>query len=242
MRVFILIASLAVANTVQAAEVAFANPQVVVVPGQRPGEPMAWKFSLLRAGEAQFKQHEARLAPQASLAFKLPRGEEAQDDIEVGIVSATGRIGLATASAAAFTLPVSTEAVDSDAMVVTNRHFRKGSFLHPLVQVRSPGLADGVKRMGDLRLACAVQVTMAKAQDFKFRALLAAARLFGDLCQEMAVNNIGAPASTYDTITIEDGGRRMALPRAQADGPKLGDTSWSDDARISYSLHGETVF
>lgn len=120
-----------------------------------------------------------------------------------------------------------TLAEDGDARVVVNRNFPKGEFNHPLVQVRSPGLPDGVQRMGDLRLACVAQMAMAKGEGFKVRAALGAASLFGfNLC---------------DSVTIEDDGRRLLQSAQDKHQAKLGDKGWSDNARISDTLDGHPV-
>lgn len=241
MRIFFFAVFLAMPGIAQAAEPTITAPQVVHIPGERLGAPMAWKYNLLRAAEDEFKKHEARLAPGATLAFKLPNVDETQGDNEVDIVTSAGRIRMPMVSTNIFALPRGAEAFDGNAMIEVNREFPKGSFRHPNVQVRSPGLAEGVKRMGDLRLACAVQVAMAKAHELKFRALLVAASLFGDLCEEMQLTNIGASAGPYDTVAVEDGDRRITRPRAQAAELKLGDRRWSDNARISYFLDGQIV-
>ena len=57
----------------------------------------------------------------------------------------------------------------------------------------------------------------------------------------MELNNIGAATGPYDTMTIEDGERRMTQARSQREVLKLGDKRWSDNARISYSLNGQIV-
>ena len=241
MRAFSLMAVLAIATPGQAVQLPDSVPQIVQVPGVRPGEPMAWKYSLLRTGESEFEKHRERLAPRASLAFKLPNVDQSDNDNRVDLVASTGRIPLTMVTAAIFALPAAAPSSDNDVMVVANKNFPKGSFRHPNVLVRSPGLPDGVKRMGDLRLACAAQLAMAKAQDFKFRALITGASLFGDPCAEMEVTNIGAPAGPYDTVTVEDANRTVSRPRGQAAMLKLGDRSWTDEARIQYSLKGAVV-
>ena len=110
------------------------------------------------------------------------------------------------------------------------------------MQVRSPGLPDGVKRMRDLRLACAAQMAMAKTEGLKFRAALAAASLFGfGVCDKLEATKVGEPAGRYDTVTIEDGDRRLVLAAKDKHPPELGDKGWSDNARISYALNGSIV-
>jgi hypothetical protein len=152
------------------------------------------------------------------------------------------RIALPMASNTTFALVRDAEAAESGAAVVVNRNFPKGQTNHPNVQVRSPGLPDGVRRMGDLRLACAAQLEMAKAEGLKFRALLATASMFGmSMCNKLEVTAFDAPAATYDSVTIEEGARRTVQPVAQPDPVQLGDKSWSDNARITYTLNEHIV-
>jgi hypothetical protein len=96
--------------------------------------------------------------------------------------------------------------------------------------------------MGDLRLACAVQLEMAKTEGFKFRAVLAGASLFGlNVCDKLEAAKTDEPSGKYDTVTIEDGERRLVQSAKDKQAPTLGDKGWSDNARISYSLNGSLV-
>lgn len=234
MRFSFLMAAIAVVAHAQAAEPANSGPQVVHVNGSVRGQTMAWRYGLLHKAQAVFQQHAAAQAPGAQLSFRLPRIDPAQEGNQVEIVLEDKHVPLAMASPASFTLPGPGAVDDDDAMVVANKEFPKGSYLHPNVQVRSPGLAANVVRMGDLRLACAAQVAMAKAESLKFRLLLGTVGLFADLCGEMEITSMNAPPGRYDTVTIEDGERKLTLKKSQDKLPQLGEKSWSDEARIRY--------
>jgi len=229
-----LFAALAVAAQVQAAEPASAGPEVVRVNGTVPGQPMAWRYAVLRTAQATFEEHVAVQAPGARLSFRLPRTDPAQEGNRVEMVMDEKRVSLPMVSAASFALPDPAEVDDDDATVVANRDFPKGSYLHPNVQVRSPGLPTNVVRMGDLRLACAAQVAMAKKESLKFRLVLGTVGLFADLCGEMEITSMNAPAGAYDTVSIEDGERKLSFAKSQDKLPRLGEKSWSDNARITY--------
>lgn len=204
--------------------------------------PMAWRFSLLEKARNLFEKRAPEQAPGATMSFRLPKVDPAQGGNQVEIVGADHRLPLPMASSTTFSLTRGTLAEDDDAMVVVNRNFPKGEFNHPLVQVRSPGLPDGVQRMGDLRLACAAQMAMAKGERLKVRAALGAASLFGfNLCDELEATKVEAPKGAYDSVTIEDGGRRLVLSAKDRHQAKLGDKAWSDNARISYTLDGHPV-
>lgn len=205
-------------------------------------KPMAWSIQLLEKAQDEFDKRMQDRAPGATMSFRLPKVDPEQGGNQVEIVGGDHHVPLPMTSNTTFSLKRGTLAEDSDAMVVVSRNFPKGEYNHPLVQVRSPGLPDGVQRMGDLRLACAAQMEMAKAEGLKFRAVLAAASLFGfALCDKLEVTKVEQPKSAYDTVTVEDGSRRLVLSAKDKQQPELGDKTWSDDARISYTLNGQPV-
>lgn len=232
MRIRFFLTAVALAGSVQATETA--------TPEQ--GEPMAWRYGLLRTAQSVHDEQAAARAPGSVMRFRLPKVDPAQGDNQVEIVQKDKRIPLPMTSATTFALPPGLNAAKGDPVVVVNKHFPKGDFNHPNVLVRSPDLPPGVARMGDLRLACAAQVAMGKAESLKFRALFATVGLFGfDVCEDMEVTTIEAPAGVYDTIVIEDGERRLVQSKAGGKPPRLGDPAWSDNARISYLANEQVV-
>jgi hypothetical protein len=205
------------------------------------GNPMAWQYRVLQAAQDVFDARAAGQAPGATLAFRLPKPALDQDGNRVELVRADRRLPLAMVSNNAFTLARDGAAADATVAVV-NRNFRPGSYNEPIAQVRSPGLPENVRRLGDLRLACAAQMAMLKAEGFKVRAMLSVTNLFGlDLCDDTKVINFDEPDGHYDVVTIEDGGRRLVLAARQAKAPRLGDKDWSDNARITYALDAHVV-
>lgn len=241
MRIHFFLILLAVASTAQAGDTNSVGSQAVSEDRQPAAKPMAWRYGLLQTAQDLFDERKAAQAPGATLTFRLPKVDALQGDNQVEIVRADQRIPLPMASSITFALVRHAEATESDALVVVNRNFGRGQENHPLVQVRSPGLPNGVRRMGDLRLACAAQIAMAKAERLKFRAILATASLFGfNVCDKLNVTEIDGPTGPYDTVLIEDGGRQLVQPTAQPNLPSLSDKDWSDNARISYRL-GERI-
>ncbi|MFZ6720482.1 hypothetical protein [Undibacterium sp. Ji49W] len=230
MRIRFFLILLAVTTSVHAAD------------SEPAGKPMTWRYQLLQTAQDLFEKRAATQAPGATLTFSLPKVDAAQANNQVEIVSADKHIVLPMVSNTRFALLPDADAAEGDAMVVVNRNFRKGEMNHPNVQVRSPGLPDGVRRMGDLRLACAAQMEMAKAEGLKFRAMLATASMFGvSVCDKLEVTKIDAPTGPYDTVTIEDSDRLLVQSTAQPNLLKLGDKIWSDDARISYTMSDHIV-
>lgn len=242
MRIRSFLALLAVAGSVQAADTVGVSHGDTPSDGKAVAKPMSWRYRLLETAQDAFDKQAATQAPGAVLSFRLPEGDAAQTGNRVEIVRAGQRISLPMPTPTSFVLVRDTVAAGSDAMVTVNRKFAPGSVNHPIVQVRSPGLPEGVKRLGDLRLACTAQIEMAKAEGFKFRALLAGASLFGlDLCERMHIAEFDKPPETYDTIVIEDGEQTLKQSAKQQDSLLLSDKRWSDNARIRYTLNGDIV-
>jgi hypothetical protein len=205
-------------------------------------KPMAWRLHLLEKANDVFNKRAPEKAPGATISFRLPKVDASQGANQVEIVRGDHRVPLTMLSNTNFVLKPNPLGEDSDALVVVNRNVPKGEFNHPLVQVRSPGLQDGVKRMGDLRLACEAQVAMAKEEGLKLRAVIGAVSLFGfNICNKLEAMKVDEPASQYDTVTIEDGNRRLVQSAKDKNQVELGDDAWSDDARISYMLNGSPV-
>lgn len=205
-------------------------------------KPMAWNLQLLEKAKDMFDERAPEKAPGATLSFRLPKVDSGKGENQVEIVRADRHIPLTMLSNNTFVLGQDNLGKSSEAFVVVNRNFPKGEFNHPLVQVRSPGLPEGVKRMGDLRLSCEAQMEMAKGEGLKFRALIGAVSMFGfDICTKLEITKLDAPASKYDTVTVEDGNRRLVQSAKDKNVVELGDNAWSDDARISYTLNGSLV-
>jgi hypothetical protein len=232
-----LLLTLAAAGAAHAQDVVAFGHRVTPTEGQGNGNPMAWDYKVLGAAQDVFDERAAAHAPDATLAFRLPRPALGQDGNRVEIVRAERRVALRMTSNDAFVLTRDAAIAQADAMVtVANRNFDKGSYNEPVAQVRSPGLPDNVRRLGDLRLACTAQMAMLKAEGFKVKAMLSVTNLFGlDLCDDTKVVDFDKPAGHFDTVTIEDGGRRLVFPARQSKAPRLGDKDWSDDARITYA-------
>lgn len=233
----LLAAAAATAGAAYAEDTVEFGHRVTPADAQANGNPMAWDYKVLRAAQDVFDERTAARAPGAVLAFRLPRPALGQDGNRVEIVRADRRIPLTMTSNDAFVLTRDAAAAQAGAMVtVVNRNFNQGSYNEPVAQVRSPGLAENVRRLGDLRLACAAQMAMLKAEGFKIKAMLSVTNLFGlDLCDDTKVMDFDKPAGSFDTVTIEDGERRLVFPARQSKAPRLGDRDWSDNARITYS-------
>ncbi|MYM21069.1 hypothetical protein GTP46_00195 [Duganella sp. FT135W] len=119
-------------------------------------DPVDKSYRKMMAGMDLFERRHA-LAPQATLRFQLlPRLPGTQlDGITLRVAGDTVSLPVVVGPDHSFTLERNQRALQEDAAVIASS---KASTLTWRVQVRSPNLPDGMRRLGDLRLECLVGV------------------------------------------------------------------------------------
>ena len=132
---------------------ASATPRVTV---RATRDPVDKSYRKMIAGMDLFEQRHA-LAPQATLRFQLlPRlPNTTLNGVTLRVAGDNVTLPVKIASDYTFTLERSTQAWQEDAALIANR---KTTSLTWRVQVRSPGVPPGLRRLGDLRLECLVGV------------------------------------------------------------------------------------
>jgi hypothetical protein len=172
----------------------------------------------------------ANSVPGASEQFSL---RLAGDDVSVPVpVSADGY----------FSVPRSDALYDANADLIFNQ--KKGSYKMS-VEVRTPGLPDNVRRLGDLRLQCKVEVAIIKEEiPFWVIALANSVLLSRDWCmatmgKEMPDFAFFSPAALA-SATITHGARSEKVHTGTHSFKiKLADKSWPDDALIHLEVAPE---
>ena len=205
--------------------------QVVPVNGMK--KPEMRNYRAAWAGFEAFDKQRA-LAPAAPLHFRMvsrnPSAVAPLDGVELKIVG-DDTIPVPIAADGKFTLPRVQAAYDSDALLVLNR---KQGLLRASPDIRTPGLPDNVRRLGDLRLECQVLVAVVKEEiPFMVNALINSLLLTRDWCSKDKLS-IGFRADRKPaSATLVHGERRQAV---QVTGEEyvapIGDSSWPDDALI----------
>jgi hypothetical protein len=117
------------------------------------------------AGLDAFEDHHALAPAVTELRFLLsaragtkpPSG----DPLYLRIVGNGDPVPVPIAADGTFTIPRVQSAIDDDADLILNR---KKGVLKGRPDIRSPGLPDNVRRLGDLRLECQVMVAIAKKE------------------------------------------------------------------------------
>jgi hypothetical protein len=126
--------------------------QTVRVPYVR--DPVDKSYKKMIKGMERFARDQA-LAPSASLRFRLlPRlPRSSLDGVTLRVAGDSVSLPLEIDADHSFVLPRNEQALREDAAVVANR---KSDSMTWRAWVRTPGLAPGVRRLGDLRLECRV--------------------------------------------------------------------------------------
>jgi hypothetical protein len=201
------------------------------------------------------------LAPQAPLRFKLLPRHKSTDMSRIGVEIAgdTFSIPVKVADDSTFALERIQKALDEDASVRSNR---KALTMTWRAEIRSPGLPPDTRRLGDLRLECAVGME-ADLVSNRFSALQRIADLFGatrNYCNRAKPRYFFFAERPVFGVTLVWGARREpvlidmlysgALDRPMTERElatcdcevlldrafylPLGDRSWPDDTRVEF--------
>jgi len=213
--------------------------------------PEVRKYKHILAGLDAFDKHRA-LAPQVDrLRFLIePRKrQETPAALKVRLVGDDDfTLPLAMDASGRFEVPRSDAAEDADSELELNQ---KRGLYRISAEVKTPGLPDNRRRLGDLRLECKVQIAIAKSEipfiwvgvinGFLFRTDWCS--FFGD---EKSTAYDGAAKNAHfgyragrpikEAILVE--GNRSALLRTKGESYEvpIGNSTWSDEAMVELTF------
>jgi hypothetical protein len=201
-------------------------------------DPEMRSYRSVAAGLDAFDAHRA-LAPNATLRFRMrhKNGQPATaaDGLQLRLASDDGSFQeqVPIDAAGLLTVDRNRAAYDADATFILNQ--KNGRYTgHP--EVRTAGLADNVRRMGDLRLECRVTIAIFKEQvPFLAKATLNTLMLTSDWCAKKEFKyGALAPRSGAKGV-LRDGERSRTLETHGWDViVPIGDPGWSDDALVQF--------
>lgn len=170
------------------------------------------------------------LAPQAPLRFSLQGEEALLAGVTLRVVGDSVSIPIAVAPDHTFTLPRSREAADEEAELVLNR---KKNVVRWRTEIHSPDVPEHARRLGDLRLSCAVNWAILQDDMGFFRRQ--AVNLLGGLCGTRLIKVYWRTVPPIAAATLVEGERRLPLT-VRKDGSgytvPLFDASWSNEALV----------
>lgn len=201
-------------------------------------DPEMRSYRSVAAGLDAFDAHR-ELAPHATLRFRMRHADgapaHADDGLQLRLASDDGSFqeNVPIDAAGLLTLARDQAAYDADATFILNR--KNGKYTgHP--EVRTAGLPDGVRRLGDLRLECRVTIAIVKHDmPFLAKAALDTLMMTSDWCAKNDFN-FGVPAARRSARAIlRDGARSRTLDtRGWNVMVPIGDPAWPDDALVQF--------
>jgi hypothetical protein len=201
-------------------------------------DPEMRSYRSVAAGLDAFDAQRA-LAPHATLRFRLRHTDgppaTAADGLQLRLASDDGSFqeNVPVDAEGLLTVARNPAAYDADATFILNQ--KNGLYTgHP--EVRTSGLPDNVRRLGDLRLECRVTIAIFKEQiPFLAKATLNTLMMTSDWCAKKEFNygtltpRSGVKAVLRDgerSRTLETHGWNVMVP--------IGDTGWPDDALVQF--------
>ena len=237
-------------------------PVTVTAPARDPVEK---SYRKMVQGMDLFERSKAAMAPGAALRFRLlPRKAGTDmDRITLEVIGSTFSYDVPIAPDHTFVLDRNANALREEAVVSPNR---KRLSMTWRTEIRTPGLPDGTRRLGDLRLECRVGLEAELVSNSNPIARIA--NLFTDpqsYCERPNAKYLYFAEKPLFSVTLASGTRREVLAIDQlyamaSDDPQLandlpycdcevlvdrtyflplGDKSWPDDARVEYEYMSE---
>lgn len=177
------------------------------------------------------------LAPKAELRFELwtKDGKPAQPEgLQLRLAGDAVSIALPLDQDGSFVLPRSQEAFDDQADLVSNR--KKGE-IRWRPRVRTPGVPENARRLGDLRMECEVGAAIRREEiPLMLRAGAVAA---GGLCKLPMTGYTYRSPRRLASVTLVSGERKVGLPlfgKGEGFQAPLRDSSWDNEALIVYTF------
>jgi len=212
--------------------------------------PEVRKYKAIVAGLDAFERHHS-MAPKAeALRFRVERRAWTDKTPKPGEAPLALRLAgrddfvlpLVLNDAFETIVPRSSAALAADSELVLNRK-RRMYRVTPLV--RSPGLPENVRRLGDLRLECHVMVAIGKEELGLMRTLFVnSVLLTPNWCNFFNAEREGFQFDTPERLaraTLREGDRTKDLPvEGRSFRTAMNDPAWGDDALIELAFEPVT--
>ena len=196
-------------------------PPIVVLaesPARRDYKTVA---DLLRVLDV-FERERARYAPAAELRVRVLPRRDLADLPALELRHGTLREPIALDALGRFVIPPTWRALPADAIV---RSRLLDGRLAWMVDVRTPGLPERSRRLGDLRLECRADLHGGDlVRGIRLPAFYAL-RPFTDLCTSRQITYLFSADWPVFAAQLSEGGRRAELPYRRMHGSEMGQTS-----------------
>lgn len=185
----------------------------VTVSAKANSDPVEKSYRKMVRGMDLFERERASLSPAGSLRFKLlPRRAGTDiDRLTMDVVGDKTEFPVQIAPDHTFTLPRNPQALADNAQVVPDR---KADTMTWRTEIRTPGLADNTRRLGDLRLECRVGMESGLVSDSRsFVGRFATALMdTPSYCDKPDPRYLFFSDKPLFGVTLVSGARREVLP------------------------------
>ncbi len=217
-----------------------APPKSVEVKGLK--DPDMRSYRHVMAGLDVFEDDHAQAPAVPVLRFRLkPRAatvDKSTEGITLRIEGKGDPIQVAIESDGTFTIARNQAAYDDNADLVFNRKRRQ---FHAFADIRTPGLPPNMRRLGDLRLECKVNMAIIKKEvPFLVRATVNSLLLTTDWCSKLAIFlSMPEPKELAKlTLTYQDRKRELTPREIEEimETPLMDRKAWPDDTLLELEL------
>ncbi|WP_426344366.1 hypothetical protein ACN9MU_07415 [Pseudoduganella sp. R-32] len=213
------------------------TPPSVEVQGVK--NPDMKSYRAVVAGLDAFEEHHALAPSVPELRFRLTgrEGQEqlAGDALYLRIVGNGEPIPVPIAQDGTFAVPRVQSAIDDDADLILNR---KKGVLKGYPDIRTPGLPENVRRLGDLRLECQVMIAIAKKEmGLMMKLFVNTVAMTTNWCDmsfdKKKIRFAFRSLRPLESAEITDGERREQIDTGDFSfRSPIGESDWSNEARI----------
>jgi hypothetical protein len=207
----VALASLCAGAAAQQAPAAPLLPPVTIT-GKGVRDPVEKSYRKMVRGMDLFERRHA-VAPEATLRFRLlPRKRDTDmSGIQVDVVGKEVDFNVPVAPDGTFTLPRNRQALAEDAVVTPNRRAQTMTWR---TEIRTPGLPPSTRRLGDLRLECAVGMEAGLISNNRnlFDRITELFTDSPDYCNRRGQRYLFFSERPLFSVTLAHGGQRQVVP------------------------------
>ncbi len=211
----------------------------VVIKGLK--DPELRSFRSVTVGLDTFDEYHKMAPAVDALRFKLRRRPAAPDaptdPVTLKIMGESESMPVPIEADGGFTIARNQQAWDENAELIFNRKRHQAS---SIADIRTPGVPENARRLGDLRLECLVNVAIIKTEiPFWIRATVNTFLVTTNWCSKLGIFMSLPPQKQVSKAALVYGERRLALTIDQVfngyESPLL-DPAWPDDTLLEFEL------
>ena len=220
-----------------------AAPKSVEIKGLKDPEMRSYRHVM--AGLDVFEEDHAQAPAVPALRFRLkPRAstvDKSTDGITLRIEGKGDPIPVAIDADGTFTIVRNEAAFDDNADLIFNRKRRQ---FQAFADIRTPGLPANVRRLGDLRLECKVNMAIIKKEvPFLVRAAVNSVLLTTDWCAKLTIFLSMPEPKELARLTLTYQDRKRELSRREIEEimetPLMDRKAWPDDTLVELEMAGK---